>query len=110
MDNKDTEIDSKVDHAWAAGLMSSSGSMFLLNDVTVQYVLSSSNHPESVDRFAEIMGLSSLDGARGSRRVTLSGKPLHRVMGLVWGYLTKERKLEYAKLRKAAKQGRGESW
>lgn len=94
---------------WAAGLMSASGSFLLVKtgskqDLAVRFVIRSSLHHESIERFAQIAEANAKEvrNPNGSlaKYVALQGKPLHRLMTRVWAELPTSRKREYAKLRK----------
>lgn len=92
------------DHAWAAGFLSTTGSIAQVGK-TVRLTIRSTRHQEAVKRLADIAGGDArfLEiNKKPGIDFQMSGKPLHALMTSVWGELTKERKLEYARARKAA--------
>lgn len=96
---------------WAAGFLSALGTFMAVNrsngeGKVATFVMLSSNHPEGVKKFADIMGLRARRQASpmNSIKVNVSGKPLHQMMISLWPYLPKERKQDYARVVKIAKE------
>lgn len=110
MAKKKVEVDpQKVEEIWAAGVISMSGSLSLVQTKhasVVRYVLTSSIYPEAMERFSKIAGCTVYDlGITGkkqleNKRISLQGAALHALLTRVWDYLTPERKRAYAKFRK----------
>ena len=91
-----------IETIWAAGAISSSGSLKLVvsgNTKVVRYVNTSGRLPGSIDRLAAFMGASVTKLGVG-HRASVQGASLHSLMTRVWDYLTIERKMEYRDLRK----------
>ena len=97
-----------VEAIWAAGVISTSGSLKLVNagkTRVVRYTITSSMLPGAMNRLAKFMGASltqinSANISKQSYRVAVQGAALHSVMTRVWDYLTMERKQQYADERK----------
>lgn len=107
------------DEHWMAGFLAGTGAILTAkasNGVTyVRLAMRSTARPEGIRRFAELAGGEARPitvKARGKTSegyyFTLQGKPLHELMTRLWAELPKERKLEYAAARKAAKVANGE--
>lgn len=91
-----------VETIWAAGVISSGGSLKVVragNTRVVRFVLTSGRLPGSIHRLAQYMGSSVTELPSGSR-VSAQGASLHALMTRTWDYLTMERKLEYRDSRK----------
>lgn len=96
-----------VEAIWAAGVISSGGSLKLVvtnNTKVVRYVITTSLLPGAVHRLAAFMGsnvqeLMNGNSSRKSVRIGIQGAALHSVLTRVWDYLTMERKQQYAELR-----------
>lgn len=92
------------EHAWAAGFLSTTGSIASVGK-TVRLTVRSTRHLEAVRRLAALAGGEArplVINKKPGIDFQISGKPLHALMTLVWGELTVERKKEYAAARKAA--------
>lgn len=98
-----TDIDDD-DAAWAAGLLSTTGS-FQVVAGSVRIAMRSSRHTEAIERFGRIFGVATqivaVNGKDGIN-LSLGGGPLHEIMKVVWPQLTRARKQEYAAARKRA--------
>ena len=110
MAKKKPEIDPKIVEAiWAAGFISSSGSLTLVksgHSRVVRLVVTTSLLPESIERLAAITGTGvytlppASKKSQEGKRISIQGASLHAFMTKVWDYLTTERKLQYAHMRK----------
>lgn len=97
-----------VEAIWAAGVVSTNGSLALIkagNTKVVRYSITSGVHPEAMARLGAFFGSSVNTIAQSNtdkvgHRIVLQGAALHSALTRVWEYLTKERKQQYADLRK----------
>ena len=89
------------DELWAAGFLSIFGSFFLRQQrgKVVALSIKSKLRTEAVQRFAVIAGTTVIMTSQGMK-IQLSGEPLHNLMKRLWAGLPKQRKREYADLRR----------
>jgi nitric oxide synthase oxygenase domain/subunit len=105
MANNDTDLQ------WAAGVISTFGSFFVVNTsgnapAAVRFVARTSRYPETMKRLADIMGVNVsyvTQAGKEATQVVLQGEVLHRFMRLVWDHLQRERQYEYAEARREAR-------
>jgi|SRR6478609_2866061 len=90
-----------VDEAWMAGMMDGMGTFFVRQGASC-YVLKSTFRIEAIQRFADLAGLNVHKGHRGGIKVQVQGDRLHELMKRLWPGLSRQRKAEYAIIRRKA--------